>query len=188
MVGDERVGCLMATIFVISDHHFDHANILRFTRADGSRVRTFADVTEMNEHMVDMWNRRVRPCDHVYHLGDFAFGRKGLEYARRLNGHLRLVRGNHDVYQTRWYTDVGFKEIYGIRVLENLVLSHVPLHPASLKPKWTNVHGHLHNNQSDTSYTPHLGRKYFNVSVEVLQYVPLSLEEVRSQLKTWEVP
>ena len=172
----------MATVYVISDTHFGHANMLSFTRKDGTPMRQFGSVEAMDEHMVEQWNSVVRPQDHIYHLGDFALKTPGLEITKRLNGHKRLVRGNHDTFKTAAYIKAGFSEIYGVRVFDDLVLTHIPLHPSSLKPRWTNLHGHLHNNESDTNWTPSLGDRYFNVSGEVCGYTPLSLEEVRARI------
>ena len=66
-------------IWVISDTHFDHANILNFTDAVGKPTRNFADVEAMNEHMIERWNSVVKPGDKVYHLGDVLFGTRKQE-------------------------------------------------------------------------------------------------------------
>ena len=40
----------MASIWFASDHHFGHANLLKFTSDDGAYVRPgFRDVDHMNE-------------------------------------------------------------------------------------------------------------------------------------------
>jgi len=76
----------------ISDTHFGHANIIKYSN------RPFADVKEMNTALMEKWNSNVKPGDKVYHLGDFAF----MQYQdfRRfiwgLNGDIQFVRGNHD--------------------------------------------------------------------------------------------
>ena len=49
----------MANIFFISDTHFGHAGILSFKREDGSPLRDFLSVEEMDEHMVERWNSRA---------------------------------------------------------------------------------------------------------------------------------
>jgi calcineurin-like phosphoesterase family protein len=175
----------MTTVFVIGDTHFGHANILNFKKADGSPMRAkpggipFTDVEEMDEYMVERWNSVVRPQDHVYHLGDVAMKKPGLYTAERLNGHKRLVRGNHDIFKLTDYVDVGFTEIYGVRVFDDLILSHIPLHPESVGTKWTNVHGHLHANKPQGYF----GKQYYNVSAEMVDYTPISLEEVRARIK-----
>ena len=176
----------MATIWFISDTHFGHANILTFKRADGHLMRTkpggypFQDVTEMDEFMIERWNSVVRAGDKVYHLGDLAMKLAGGidRIMCRLHGHKRLVRGNHDRLPTKHYMR-WFEEIHGVRIFEGLVLSHVPLHPRSVRG--TNVHGHLHsNNLGDPDFAL---PKYLNVSVECIDYTPISLEEVRATIK-----
>ncbi len=127
----------MAKIWVIADTHFGHSNIVhKFKRADGSPLRDFKNVHEHDETIIRNWNERVRPEDHVYHLGDFAMARIHLATAQRLNGHKRLVRGNHDIFKTREYVEAGFEEIYGVRVFRpqdqqgksGFILSHVEKH------------------------------------------------------------
>lgn len=175
----------MPNIFIISDTHFSHASTLKFFRANGKRLRDFETVEEMDEHMVERWNSVVRPQDHVYHLGDVVINRRALPICSRLNGHKRLVRGNHDEFKTKDYLQY-FDEIYGVRILDNMIMSHIPLHPSNIKQRWLcNIHGHLHANTSDTSFTPEYGNRYFNVSVEVLNYTPISLEEIKKTVIGW---
>lgn len=169
----------MTKIYVCSDHHFNHANILNFKNADGSPLRVFDDVKDMNETMVRLHNEVVRPEDHVYFLGDVAINKGGLPYVARMMGHKRLVRGNHDIFRTRKYLEAGFDEIYGVRVWpkHNIVMSHVPLHPDSLSSRnWINVHGHLHGNIVKLS-NGQPDERYRNVSMEQINFTPVLLME-----------
>jgi calcineurin-like phosphoesterase family protein len=167
----------VSRIFVISDTHFDHANILTFTGLDGTRVRPeFASVDEMNEAMVARWNDVVRAGDHVYHLGDVAMAKRGLRFVAGLNGRKRLVRGNHDIFKTRDYLDAGFDEIHGMRVLAGVVMTHCPIHPESLGRFIGNVHGHIHERPSPAG-------RYANVSVERINYAPVLLDAVVARLR-----
>jgi calcineurin-like phosphoesterase family protein len=79
-------------IFVTSDHHFGHANIIRLCD------RPFADVDEMNHAMVDRWNSVVSTEDTVIIGGDFALGKinETIKFAGLLNGKKTLLCGNHD--------------------------------------------------------------------------------------------
>lgn len=172
----------MTNIWVISDTHFGHKNILTFRDDNGELIRGkhFADIEAHDEFMIAKWNSVVRPQDHVYHLGDFSISRASLaSVGPRLLGHKRLVRGNHDIYKTKEYLDAGFKEIYGVRVFpkHNIILSHIPLHPGSLRSRqWRNIHGHLHGNvvrKDDGTPDP----MYQCVSVEHTNYAPVLIME-----------
>lgn len=158
----------MAEVFLISDNHFGHAGMLSFKKEDGSPLRTFSCVEEMDEHMIERWNSVVRPQDHLYHLGDVVMRQQVLDVVMpRLNGHKRLVRGNHDIFRTKHYMRY-FDEVYGIRVLDNMVFSHIPIHPESLGRFKANVHGHTHGQHP-------LGGKYIDVSAEAIDYTPVPL-------------
>lgn len=166
----------MPNLFIISDTHFGHANILKFTREDGSRLRVFKDVDQMDEIMVERWNRVVRPQDKVYHLGDVAFNKRWSILAR-CNGHKRLVLGNHDPSDLRLLSPY-FEAFYSSRLIDRLVLTHIPIHRDSINGV-ANVHGHVHNNLSALR----LGPKYFNACVEVIDYTPISLEDLQRRVR-----
>lgn len=163
-------------IFFISDTHFGHAKSLTFFKSDGSKLRDFAHVDEMDEYMIRKWNETIRPQDKVYHLGDVLLDKKKFYLLGRLNGHKRLVRGNHDIHPTSMYLEY-FEEIHGCRVFAGMpskmriAATHVPIHPQA-GSRWTlNVHGHLHSNTIPD-------KRYFNVSVENINYTPVSMDEL----------
>jgi calcineurin-like phosphoesterase family protein len=82
----------MSNTFFVSDTHWGHANIIKYSQ------RPFANVDEMNEGLIANWNAVVKENDTVWHLGDFAFMpiKPFKEVLRRLNGHIHVVLGNHD--------------------------------------------------------------------------------------------
>ena len=85
----------MSKIYVTSDTHFDHFNIIRFAG------RPFKDLVNMNSHMLDMWIRTVQEEDTIYFLGDFAFGPDSsddriAQYLSLLSGNVKFLIGNHD--------------------------------------------------------------------------------------------
>lgn len=164
-------------LFIISDTHFSHENMLIFRDESGRRVRPeFSTYPEMDEAMVERWNAVVRPQDHVYHLGDVALGRKHLEIVRRLNGHKRLVFGNHDIYDYTEYANVGFKKLMGMRVIDGFILTHVPVHEGSLGRFKANIHGHIHASKIPDS-------RYFNACVEHHNYTPIAFEDIKKTIK-----
>ena len=52
----------------------------------------------MNEVLINNWNSVVDEDSTVFHLGDFAWGgfNKWKEIRDMLNGHIVLIKGNHD--------------------------------------------------------------------------------------------
>jgi len=81
--------------FYTSDSHFGHPGMLSFGG------RPFASVDEMDQFLMDQWNRTVGPDDIIYHLGDFAVGDRDPVRIKRifneLKGRKYLILGNHDL-------------------------------------------------------------------------------------------
>lgn len=166
----------MPNIFIISDTHFGHESICHFIDSNGKKIRPFSSAAEMDEFMVEKWNKLVRPNDKIYHLGDIAIKRQSIKILGRLNGQKVLIRGNHDIFKLGDYT-AYFKDIRAThRLAKMLVLSHIPLHRDSLKLGVFNVHGHTHAN--NITRDGHSDPKYLNVCVEKTDYAPIDLEEV----------
>lgn len=190
--------------FVISDHHFGHENILKFTN-DGSKVRPgFSNVLQMNNYMIWQHNSVVSPEDKVYFLGDVAFNNKVFhEVMPRLNGNKSLILGNHDHFKMSEYYKY-FKNIYSSRHIKysdtlKFVLCHYPLHPDCNFPNYPIcIHGHIH--EKDIKVTDHylvesiygpavasdteIDNRYVNVSVEKINYTPISLDEIARRYET----
>ena len=184
----------MSNIFLISDtHFFDHEMLMYYT-PNGNKVRDFASVEEMNEHMVDRWNSVVGVSDTVYHLGDVFYDRtpelrlKFEELWFRLNGKKKLTVGNHDdlrylsgkaITKDRWL----FKDVHFWKKLPEfgVFLSHDPKHTQTLysstdlSKQLHNIHGHTHTNGSPEG-------PYTSVCVELVDYTPKSLEEIASEI------
>ena len=60
--------------------------------------RQYANVDEMNEAMIQLWNSQVSKGDIVYHLGNFALDPKTAQDAlTRLNGRIFLLPAELDV-------------------------------------------------------------------------------------------
>jgi calcineurin-like phosphoesterase family protein len=163
--------------FVISDTHFGHANIIKFVDKNNNNIRPFSDVEEMDSYMIEKWNSVVKDGDRVYHLGDVVINRRCLPILDKLNGKKVLIKGNHDIFRLRDYVKY-FDDIRAYKVIPEygIIMSHIPIHPESLKRWKLNIHGHLHNNKLDDP-------KYKNVSVECINYTPLNLKELTNEVK-----
>lgn len=178
----------MPSVFLVSDTHFGHAGVCRFLRDDGSKLRPWTDPAEMDEAMVKAWNERVKPTDKVYHLGDVVINRKALGLLHRLNGDKVLIRGNHDIFKDEDYRR-HFRELRAYHVMNGMILSHIPVHEASLGRFGVNIHGHLHANRvkkargvdartGEVLYSDEIDPRYWCACVEQLpDFAPILFED-----------
>lgn len=149
---------------------------LPFRNQDGNPVRPWSSAEEADEAMVERWNATVAPRDKVYVLGDIAIPMSGILQFGRLNGEKILIAGNHD-WPFERQLGKYFRSVRAYWKLGNFVLSHVPIHPDSLRNFNGNIHGHLHSGRvalADGSIDP----RYLCVCVEHTDYTPISWEEV----------
>ena len=180
----------MVNRWYISDHHLWHENILTYGR------RPFSNLKEMHEALLERHNSVVKNNDHVSFLGDVTLWRGGrtqresfINTLKKYNGHKRLYLGNHDHFPIKVYLEI-FEKIYATwRSDEGIICSHFPLHPSTLGSAIANVHGHIHQNPSPEPVRfdgkEHFDRRlpkkivpYINVSVEVVNYTPVHLDEI----------
>lgn len=174
----------MSDIWLISDQHYNHANIVekfKSSKNPSEPLRPFKTVKRMNEEMIERHNSVVKPTDTVFFGGDIGQGiRKVLD---RLCGKKILVLGNHDKLEFDEYRK--FSKVVSWKFFPDFpakfVLSHYPLHPMSFVYKdggfAFNVHGHIHDKvvkQEDGTEDP----RYFNISVEQINYTPVHVEVV----------
>lgn len=167
-------------IYFTSDLHFGHKNIINACR------RPFHSVENMEKLLIMNWNELVTPKDDVWILGDFSFAKKAktAEIAWKLNGHKKLVRGNHEHESNAFYSSI-FEEVYDfgkeIKVLhpetnatQRIVLCHYPLKTwnGSHYGSW-NLHGHSHGSLKDDGKS-----LQHDVGVDVNGYYPISLARV----------
>lgn len=87
----------------ISDTHFSHTNIIRYTG------RPFQSVNEMDERLIENWNAHIAPQDTVFFLGDFGLGTTDFltSLCARLHGNKICIRGNHDGTPAKMH-NIGF--------------------------------------------------------------------------------
>lgn len=173
----------MSETFICSDTHFSHRGIVEFLRADGTKERPWTTIEEMDEALVANWNSVVGPKDKVYHLGDVVINRKALPILSRLNGVKRLIKGNHDNFRAEEYLQY-FTDIRAYGILNDFILSHIPLHEAYVKERWKGcIHGHLHSKRVMTlDYRNQdafevIDPLYLCVSMEQINYTPITLEQ-----------
>ncbi len=155
-------------IYLISDLHLDHRNIIHYC----ARPFSFSDVEEMNNVLVNNWNNTVR-SNPIYFLGDLSFGkgsRAPEHWLKKLQGQIHFIRGDHD-------TNVKNSKEY--EVLEHNNHKFLLVHdPDRLPIEWDGwvIHGHKHDN--DIKNYPFINgdKRTINVSAELVNYKPVSLD------------
>ena len=154
-------------IWLVSDTHFDHTNIIKYC------ARPFVDVRDMNKVLIKNWNTLVKKDDLVYFLGDMCFGKRSIvSWVSKLNGRIVFIRGDHD--REKIGDDYRIIRYKGYRFL----LIHNPERVESFNG-WI-IHGHKHYNDL-INYPFVNGKKQtINVSVEVINYRPVSLDQILS--------
>jgi len=144
--------------YYIADCHFFHRSLL--TKMD---CRPFDDVLQMNEVMIAAWNRKVRTNDEVVIIGDLSYGTldETLDLLNKLNGHLYLIKGNHDNYVKDLEFASRFEWIRDYVELNDnkrkIVISHYPIvcYNGQYRldengiPKTYMLYGHVHNTMDE---------------------------------------
>lgn len=181
-----------------SDLHFGHRNILEYCK------RPWTTVEDMNNGLIENWNKCVSPEDTVYFLGDLFFlGRKrAVDILANLNGRIHWILGNHDkehskkddilsrfesVDKLKRIRIKGFQEVHGgiVEFDKKIVLCHFPLlsWEGMGGGSW-HLHGHCHG-----SLDKSLRGFRMDVGVDCHpEYRPFSLDEVEEYMasKTFE--
>lgn len=186
----------------VSDSHFGHENILRYTN------RPFATVPDMNEALIANHNHRVSSEDTCYFVGDVAMGQRNKTLAEvlpRLNGKKILICGNHDYChmsnkkQAEWLPTYAkyFDEIHQkleldlkIGKFEKVRMYHFPYKGAAYEDHEVDdiryaalrldddgmllLHGHTHQKEAKT------GPNSLHVGIDCIEWGwgPASLEQL----------
>lgn len=155
--------------YFIADLHIEDANILTYEH------RPFKSLQDMRKTIVDNWNKTVTDDDEVYLLGDIG----DISVLSELKGHIIIVCGNHDNADE---IEKAFPDIEINRhtiMIDNMWLSHKPIGYMPPEIPYINIHGHLH--RFDYGFPGRKwkdGNRYFNVSVEKINYTPISFDRI----------
>lgn len=194
----------MKTYF-ISDLHLSHKNILKYEQCRIHAVaeymfkkKKFESVEEAinwiqysldndssikevmrwhDEMIIDNWNKVVKPTDIVWFLGDFAMGNRTniKSFISRLNGHKRMIMGNHDNCPLSFYLENGFEYVsrYPIILKDFFILSHAPMQYITENMPFFNIFGHVHSASAIQTHTSNTQC----VCVERQDFKPIRIKE-----------
>ena len=175
------------TTYFISDTHFGHAHIIDLCG------RPWGTVEAMDRDLIGLWNARVGPDDHVYHLGDFSYrnATSPKTYLRKLNGRKHLIIGNHDYKSLLKTPDVAscFESIDSALSItapdgRRAFLCHYPLADPP-KHVWS-LYGHVHNNREWPGFELVRDQPLsLNCCADINGYMPVTLEELIANNEQW---
>lgn len=169
-------------IYFVSDLHFWHKNAIVYTN------RPFVTPEEMNEKLIENWNKTVHQNDEVYILGDVTMVRpaRATEIIARLKGRKYLLMGNHDYFARQKQFDPAACGIEWVKMYNELhwqnrtfVLCHYPFVAWNKDSHGSyNLHGHLHSPVEYNLANRENGRHQFDVGVDANDFRPVSIEEI----------
>ena len=143
-------------MFVISDLHLGHKNIIKYCN------RPFDNVEDMNKTILKMFDKLPKGST-ILNLGDIALGNIKMlpNYIERMksnNKKLILVKGNHDKLEEEAYYKLGFDKVYSEPVyLKYCTLSHEPIENADR----LNFHGHTHDKEPQDFNSVYNNNKFY---------------------------
>jgi len=166
-------------IWFTSDWHLDHENIITYSN------RPFANVREQEAAIVANFFKCVREGDTVYHLGDIAFDEEAVDrfatrFMRMYHGSVQFhyIVGNHEKRAMAAIRHMA-TSVSDMKTIKwgkhSITLCHFLMSsfPRSHYNAWQ-IFGHHHG----VVPTEHLGKR-MNVCVELHDYKPVSIEDVR---------
>lgn len=160
------------TVYFASDLHHGHKNI--------SKYRTVFSSTEENDET--LCENILTTCgkrDSLWLLGDLFFTEESLKYWDlyvKYVGFVNVVLGNHctdkpkRLRNVKYMMNNGVHKIGGAFKYKGFWVTHMPIHPDELRGQQC-LHGHMHHVNIDDP-------RYFNASVEQIDYKPISFPEI----------
>lgn len=151
--------------FITSDLHFGHHNICGPEGFCSTR-RHFSDAEEMNQTIIENWNKVVKKDSVVYVLGDISMNMKPrdlVELVSQLKGQLYFVKGNHD--SSRILNALNKEDRFSIIPMGAIIkrngiqyyLTHYPLGLGEGRRGIRNLCGHIHEQTAYDSNVLNVG-------------------------------
>ena len=182
----------MSTFF-IADPHLGHENIIKFEN------RPFKSVDEMDDELIQRWNKKVGKNDLVYVIGDFIWDNRindPVSIIKSLHGQIILIRGNHDRFANKPEVKAALKGILDYADIpvtlangtqKRCILSHyfIPLYNG-YRYGAIHLHGHSHNTEESDEERCIIAElqakgypiKVYNLGCVYWNFEPVTLDEI----------
>lgn len=169
-------------IYVTSDLHFGHKNAIKLC------MRPFNTVEEMNQTIIDNWNKTVSDKDEVYILRDIALSHnadKVQQYLLQLKGIKHLVKGNHDQFtESLHFKPHIFQSIQNYKEFKYngnfIIMMHYPILDWNHMHNQNSfmLHGHMHNPPQYNIDNIKNNIRRYDVGVDANNFTPIRIDEI----------
>lgn len=184
--------------FYVADLHLRHRTMPKFEAAVPVPWAVPATVEERDEVIIRNWNATISKNDTVWLLGDVAYAPEAefISLMRKLNGHKRIVMGNHDKSWMWRLNETHKGDVVSVcdyaKVSDDgrkVVLSHYPIAFWDGQHKGAyHVYGHVHGTDEERLFQEfgkslveagHLPEfRAVNAGIMVTGYVPKTLDQL----------
>lgn len=179
----------MTEIFFCSDTHFCHNQPFLY------EPRGFSSIEEMNEQIIENWNKIVPKNGITYLLGDTMLNdnEKGIECFKQLNGQIFLIFGNHESEARRnlLFSECRDKMLGGWYAYQikyskmTIYMSHYPTLTANYDDKHFSqhvlaLHGHTHQ---QTNFLSPSNPFMYHVGVDSHNCTPVHIDEIITEIR-----
>jgi len=165
-------------VFVTSDTFFGRPN--------SAIERGFASIEQMNDQLVENWNKKVGENDVVIHLGNFAWTPNDIDIIDRLNGEIVFVVGDRDqalvqvASESEGIVNVSDQQIL---VHDDIILSHWPL---EVWPGMEKGIFHFHGHSKPNIRTDIKKMNRVNVCCDNWSLAPIEIKDTIELLKEFK--
>lgn len=173
-------------IYYISDTHFRDQAIFDKCK------RPFNSLAEMEETIINNWNKKVNDEDTVFVLGDLVKDNdlSAIQIFKKLKGHKHLIVGNHDHQMLESIKNSGlFESVKFIDLIydneRKVCICHYPLMDwMEFNRKGFLVYGHIHNKTAEHGNAYKMIKEFYanlpayNCGVDVCKFEPRTLDEL----------
>ena len=168
----------MDKIWVTSDTHFGHTNIIKYCN------RPYSNVAEMDNALITNINSLVAQEDTLIHAGDFCFGDYNaiINYRKRINcQNIHLVLGNHDrmIKANRFRLENIFKTVDDYRVIkvgnQIYIINHYPIDIERSQEKQVHMLKLIANCGAKYLFGHTHKSEPYNIGVDAHNYFPILL-------------
>ncbi|MBO5435418.1 phosphoesterase [bacterium] len=166
----------MGETYLTGGLHFGDEQVLRY------EDRPFVNVKDMDEKLIENWNKTVSPNDTCYVLGDVGVYDmvEMKNIVSRLNGRKILITSERDAKRAdNFWRNVGFDTVLRVDAVvidQFYVLSDTPPNYMNRNVPWVWIYAHVRRSemyQNTTSYSA-------CVSSDRWDYTPVNLKHVKS--------